>query len=167
LGPPPPSPTAERDAGPSTFEGDPGAGPSVPKRGRGRPPGSKNKNKVNPEAAAPAPDARRKGKASVRRVIKTHAADKTHATDWSHDIIMNNIHKFKGLGDLRPEQARLGNRSPFSNRSSTSTIKYRRRRCKAYSRRPTSIGLLKLCDHRHPLRGSLRVSSGRLRGQHG
>ena len=50
YGPPPPSPSPERDAGPSTFEGDLGAGPSVPKRGRGRPPGSKNKNKVNPEA---------------------------------------------------------------------------------------------------------------------
>ena len=32
YGPPPPSPSPERDAGPSTFEGDLGAGPSVPKR---------------------------------------------------------------------------------------------------------------------------------------
>ena len=50
LFPPPPSAPAERDAGPSTFVSDPGAGPSERKRGRGRPPGSKNKNKVNPEA---------------------------------------------------------------------------------------------------------------------
>jgi hypothetical protein len=90
YGPPPPSPSPERDAGPSTFEGDLGAGPSVPKRGRGRPPGSKNKNKVNPEDAPRAPDARRKGKRPVKRELQKHAAD------WSKDIITNNIHKFKG-----------------------------------------------------------------------
>ena len=90
LFPPPPSAPAERDAGPSTFVSDPGAGPSERKRGRGRPPGSKNKNKVNPEAAPRAPDARRKGKMTVRRELQKHAAD------WSKDIITNNIHKFKG-----------------------------------------------------------------------
>ena len=136
---------------------------SPSRRGPGRPPGSKNKNKVNPEATELprqmlAGEGRQQGASISKRTPLGGRMTSSRTTYTSS--------RAPSLGDLRPERARLGDRGPFSNRSSTSTIKYRRRCCRTYSMRPTSIGMM-LGEHRHARRGSPRIRSGRLRGQHG